>query len=143
MTEDPLPANERTTVMDLVQVAQHVEDLDRAARFYERLLGAPPTARFDPPGLLFFRLGATRMLLERSAPPSLLYVRVEDVKARIEELRADGVPVEAEPHLIFSHQDDSLGPAGCDEWQAFIRDSEGNLIALVSQIRPEPEPEEP
>ena len=33
--------------------------------------------------------------------------------------------------MIFRHQDDSLGPAGHDEWQAFIRDSEGNLVALV------------
>ncbi|MDX6521337.1 MAG: hypothetical protein QOF08_1942, partial [Gaiellales bacterium] len=26
-----------------------------------------------------------------------------------------------------------LGPAGHDEWQAFIKDSEGNLVGLVSQ----------
>lgn len=122
--------------MDLVQVAQHAEDLDRAARFYEQLLGAPPVARFDPPGLLFFNLGRTRLLLETSAPSALLYLRVEDVRTRTEELRAVGVPVETEPHTIFHHEDDSLGPAGSDEWQAFIRDSEGNLVALVSHNTP-------
>ncbi|HET8765987.1 MAG TPA: VOC family protein, partial [Pedococcus sp.] len=48
----------------LAQVAQRATDLDRAARFYERLLGSPPLARFDPPGLLFFSLGdGTRLLL--------------------------------------------------------------------------------
>ena len=26
-----------------------------------------------------------------------------------------------------------FGPAGTDEWQAFIRDSEGNLVGLVEQ----------
>jgi methylmalonyl-CoA/ethylmalonyl-CoA epimerase len=38
--------------------------------------------------------------------------------------------------VIFHHDDDALGPAGHDEWQAFIRDSEGNLVGLVSFQRP-------
>ena len=38
--------------------------------------------------------------------------------------------------MIFTHQDDALGPAGTDEWHLFIRDSEGNLVGLVSQERP-------
>lgn len=117
----------------LAQVAQRATDLDRAARFYERLLGSPPLARFDPPGLLFFSLGdGTRLLLEAGAPSALLYVRVEDVAATVERLRADGVPVESEPHVIFSHEDDRLGPAGTDEVMAFVRDSEGNLVGLVA-----------
>ncbi len=35
--------------MELVQVAQHADDLGRAATFYERLLGAPPVAAGRPP----------------------------------------------------------------------------------------------
>ncbi len=117
----------------LAQVAQQAEDLDRAAAFYERLLGSPPLARFDPPGLLFFGLGdGTRLLLETAATSAMFYLAVEDVATRIEELRAEGVVVESEPHVIFSHTDDTLGPAGSDEWMAFIRDSEGNLVGLVS-----------
>ena len=121
--------------MELTQVVQGVHELSRAAAFYERLLGAPPLATYDPPGLVFFRLGATRLLLERGAPSALLYLQVDDVQARIEELRADGVEVHGEPHVIFSHTDDTLGPAGTDEWQAFVRDSEGNLVGLVSHSR--------
>ncbi len=121
--------------MELTQVAQGVHEIGRAAAFYERLLGAPPLARYDPPGLVFFRLGTTRLLLERGAPSALLYLQVDDVQARIEELRADGVEVHGEPHVIFSHADDTLGPAGTDEWQAFVRDSEGNLVGLVSHSR--------
>ncbi len=34
---------------------------------------------------------------------------------------------------IFTHDDDRLGPAGTAEWQAFVRDSEGNLVGLVEQ----------
>lgn len=117
----------------LAQVAQYAQDLDRAAAFYERLLGAPPLARFDPPGLLFFGLGDdTRLLLEEGATSALLYLKVDDVPTRIEELRTEGVVIEAEPHVIFSHADDTLGPAGQDEWMAFIRDSENNLVGLVS-----------
>jgi methylmalonyl-CoA/ethylmalonyl-CoA epimerase len=35
--------------------------------------------------------------------------------------------------VIFTHEDDALGPAGTAEWQAFVRDSEGNLLGLVEQ----------
>ena len=67
--------------MDLVQVAQRATDLDRAAAFYSDLLGVPPTARFDPPGLLFFDLDGVRLLLDVNAPSALLYLRVDDIDA--------------------------------------------------------------
>ena len=118
--------------MGLVQVAQRATDLDRAAAFYTHLVGAPPTARFDPPGLVFFDLDGVRLLLDENAPSALIYLRVDDLDATVARLRASGVPVESEPHVIFRHEDDTLGPAGTDEWQAFERDSEGNLVGLVS-----------
>ncbi|HEV7194650.1 MAG TPA: VOC family protein [Pedococcus sp.] len=117
----------------LAQVAQRAVDLDRAAAFYAKLLGSGPVARFDPPGLVFFRLsGGTRLLLDAGAPTALLYLLVDDVGRSVQQLRADGVRIESEPHVIFSHVDDSLGPAGSDEWMAFFRDSEDNLVGLVS-----------
>ena len=119
--------------MELVQVAQHAEDLDRAAAFYSDLLGYGPSARFDPPGLLFFALGDTRLLLEQGAPSAMLYLGVESVRETVARLRAQGTAIEAEPHVIFTHDDDTLGPAGSDEWHAFVRDSEGNLVGLVSR----------
>ena len=97
--------------MRLVQVGLHAEDLDRAATFYGRLLGAEPTARFDPPGLLFFDLAGTRLLLDRNAPSALLYLQVDDVHATIGALR-DDVRIVSEPHAIFTHEDDRLGPPG-------------------------------
>jgi len=116
----------------IVQIAQHADDLDRASAFYEQLLGHPAAAKYDPPGLLFFTLDGTRLLLEQSAPSAVIYLGVEDVRSKVEELRSLGVAIENEPHVIFSHEDDTLGPAGTDEWMAFIRDSEGNLVGLVS-----------
>ena len=74
----------------IVQIAQHADDLDRAAAFYEQLLGQPPAGRFDPPGLLFFTLGDTRLLLEQGAPSATIYLEVDDVRASIEDLRARG-----------------------------------------------------
>jgi catechol 2,3-dioxygenase-like lactoylglutathione lyase family enzyme len=126
--------------MRIAQIAQHANDLDRAAAFYTLLLGAAPVARFDPPGLLFFQCGETRLLLDRAAPSGLIYFQVQDVRAEVERLRSSGVEVETAPHVIFQHADDSLGPAGKDEWMAFVRDSEGNLVGLVSHQSPAPEP---
>jgi predicted enzyme related to lactoylglutathione lyase len=118
--------------MRLLQVAQRAEDLERATAFYADLLGAEPLASFDPPGLVFFDLVGVRLLLDRGAPSALIYVTVDDIEATVERLRKAGVPVEGEPHVIFSHTDDALGPAGTDEWMAFITDSEGNTVGLVS-----------
>jgi len=129
--------------MSIYQVAQHAVDLDRAEAFYEEFLGKPASGRFDPPGLLFFETGDMRLLLEVNAPPALIYFKVDDVADKVEDLRAKGVTVESEPHVIFRHADNALGPAGTDEWHAFIRDSEGNLLGLIehkaSDISPAPE----
>jgi methylmalonyl-CoA/ethylmalonyl-CoA epimerase len=57
------------------------------------------------------------------------------VRTRIEQLRADGVRVTSEPHVIFEHTDDTLGPAGTEEWMAFVEDSEGNSVGLISHAR--------
>lgn len=122
--------------MELLQVAQHAADLKRAAAFYANLLGAAPIGEFDPPGLTFFRVGSTRMLLDRAAPSALIYFEVDDVRVRIEELRRQGVQVTTDPHVIFHHDDDTLGPAGTDEWMAFVADSEGNTVGLISRNPP-------
>jgi len=119
--------------MALIQVAQRAEDLARASAFYADLLGVRPAATFDPPGLVFFDLGGTRLLLDVGAPAGLHYFGVDDLDATVERLRAAGVRVASEPHVIFGHDDDTLGPSGTDEWMAFVEDSEGNLVGLVEQ----------
>jgi len=120
--------------MRLIQVAQYAGDLGRAADFYSELLDVQPTAVFDPPGLVFFDLDGLRLLLEREAPRALLYLEVPDVRTAVAGLRGRGVEVVTDAHIIFSHSDGLLGPAGTDEWMAFIRDSEGNTVGLVSQL---------
>ena len=122
--------------MRLVQVAQSVQVLDRAVAFYRDVLELTHVATFDPPGLAFFDLDGVRLLLERGATSSLLYLQVDDVEQRVEHLRSLGVLVETEPHLVYTHEDDRLGPAGTQEWMAFVRDTEGNLVGLVEQRPP-------
>ncbi len=123
--------------MSIVQVAQRAEDLERATRFYTDLLGHGPLATYDPPGLVFFDLGGTRLMLETRAPSAVLYLRVDDIEAEVARLEAAGVTVTGRPHVIFRHEDDTLGPAGTDEWQAFIVDSEGNSVGLVELRDPD------
>jgi len=117
----------------LHQVAQGAEDLDRASAFYADLLGQEPVARYDPPGLVFFDLAGTRLMIEVGSPGSLLYLRVDDVRTRVEALRAAGVTVEEEAHEIFPDPTGTFGPPGGSEWLAFIRDSEGNLVGLMTR----------
>src|SRR3954452_13506194 len=123
--------------MRLAQVALRATNLDRAAAFYSRLLGGEPSGRFEPPGLLFFDLDGTRLLLDGNAPSSMLYIEVPDVRRAGAALRGR-TEVVTEPHAIFTHEDDALGPAGTTEWQAFVLDSEGNTLGLVGFERAEP-----
>ncbi len=75
-----------------------------------------------------------RLLLEAGASRALLYLDIPDVRKSVEELEGRGVDVVAAPHAIYNHTDGLLGPAGTDEWLAFIRDSDGNTLGLVRQL---------
>ena len=128
-----MSGSDQVGVLGLRQVAQRAVDLDRAVTFYRDVLGARLLARFDPPGLAFFDLGGVRLLLETAAPPALLYLHVDDVETACTALRARGVDLEAEPHMIHADEAGLFGPPGGEEWMAFLRDSEGNLVGLSSR----------
>jgi methylmalonyl-CoA/ethylmalonyl-CoA epimerase len=119
--------------MRLQQVAQHADDLDRAAAFYAEHFGARVLARFDPPGLVFLDADGVRLMLSAESASALLYVAVADVRREVERLRAAGVTVESEPRVIHVDEDGRFGPPGWEEWMAFVRDSEGNLVGLSSR----------
>jgi methylmalonyl-CoA/ethylmalonyl-CoA epimerase len=119
-------------ISHLHQVAQRAVDLDRAVSFYRDVVGLTHLVTFNPPGLAFFSLGTTRLLLDTGAPTALHYLGVDDVAATTERLRAAGVNIETEPHVIFVDDTGLFGPAGHAETMAFFRDSEDNLVGLVS-----------
>lgn len=118
----------------LHQVAQRATDLDRSVPYYRDVLGLELIARFDPPGLAFFRLGDTRLLLEAAAPPAILYFRVPDIEAAHRELLGRGVVFEDEPHLIHRDDEGRFGAAGEEEWMTFFRDPDGNLLVLAARV---------
>jgi methylmalonyl-CoA/ethylmalonyl-CoA epimerase len=115
------------------QVAQRADDLDRAVAFYRDTLRLPLIARFDPPGLAFFDLGNTRLLIERGATAALLYLQVDDIDGAVATLEAAGVEIADRPHLIFTDDEGTFGDAATEEWMAFFNDSEGNRVGLVER----------
>lgn len=122
--------------MRLHQIAQRAHDLDRAAEFYVTHFDAQVMAKFEPPGLLFLRLDGARLLLDRNAPSALIYLQVADVRTEAERLRGAGVAIESGPLLQHTDEAGTFGPVGWEEWMAFVRDSEGNLLGLASRHAP-------
>ena len=122
--------------MRLLQIALRADDLDRAVAFYRDVLGLPFIARFDPPGLVFFDLDGTRLLLEGNASSTVLYLEVADIDDAVARLTSAGVDLVAEPHRIHRDDDGAFGPSGTEEWMAFFRDSEQNLLAYVERRPP-------
>ncbi|HEY6252055.1 MAG TPA: VOC family protein [Candidatus Angelobacter sp.] len=116
----------------LGQVSVNVHDLDRAVAFYRDSLGLP--LLFTTGDLGFFNCGGVRLILtppekpEFDHPSSVLYFAVEDIQAAHRQLLAKSVRFEGEPHLIARLPDHDL-------WMAFFHDTEGNLLALMSEVR--------
>jgi methylmalonyl-CoA/ethylmalonyl-CoA epimerase len=116
----------------LGQIAINAKEVDRAAAFYENQLGLKLLFK-APPGLAFFDCGGVRLMLARAEKPelehpsSVLYFAVPNIQAAYDKLKAGGVRFEDEPHLIAKM------PAH-DLWMTFFHDSEGNLLALMSEV---------
>lgn len=114
----------------IAQVAVPVRDPERARAFYRDTLGLDHL--FDaPPGLSFFRCGETRLMLSppegpATAAASILYYAVDDARAAEQALAAAGVTLEESARRIATVE-------GRDIWLAVARDSEGNLIGLMSE----------
>lgn len=120
----------------LGQIALSVRDVRRATAFYRDRLGL--RLLFEaPPGLAFFECSGVRLMLseleERSddRASSVLYFRVANVEAAHATLKADGVSLEGEPHVVHRAEDYDL-------WMAFFYDGEGNMHALMEERRPGP-----
>lgn len=113
------------------QIAINAHDVDRATAFYRDVLGLPHLFRAGQ--LSFFDCGGVRLMLDNpekpefNHPSSILYFHVADIKVAFERLKSGGAKFEDEPHVIASMPNHDL-------WMTFFRDSEDNLLALMSEV---------
>ena len=114
------------------QLALTVSDQERSIAFYKDALGLK--FLFQAPKLAFFDCDGIRLMLSSiekgpSAPSSnAVYFKVADIRAAHADLVRRGVKFEGEPHFV--------APLGThDLWMAFLRDPDGNLLALMSEVQ--------
>ena len=118
-------------ITSIGQIAINVQDLQRAVGFYRDKLGLKLLYEF--PGLAFFDCGGVRLMMSRAEKPefdhpaSIIYYKVGDIQDASRALVAAGVPLEHEPTIIAKMPDHDL-------WMSFVRDSEGNVVGLMSEV---------
>jgi predicted enzyme related to lactoylglutathione lyase len=115
------------------QIAINIHDLDRAVAFYRDVLGMKLLFQV-PPKMAFFDCNGVRLMLdipedaEFNHPASILYYKVDDLHAAWAALREHGADLRHEPNLVARMPDHEL-------WMAFFRDTEGNTLGLMSEVR--------
>ena len=123
------PAN--LGIKNIGQISIIVHDLPRATAFYRDTLGLP--LLFTAPNLAFFDCGGVRLMLgpaetpELDHPSSILYFRVPDLTAAHQRLVDQDVQIVAPPRLIAPMPSHDL-------WMNAFRDSEGNILELMSEV---------
>jgi methylmalonyl-CoA/ethylmalonyl-CoA epimerase len=117
------------------QIFVRARDLDRAIRFYRDTLGMPFLFQ-APPQMAFFQCDGVSVMLGVPEQPeldhasSVIYYLVPDIAAAHATLEGRGVEFLSKPHLVHRAADHDL-------WLAEFRDSEGNILALMSR-KPRP-----
>jgi methylmalonyl-CoA/ethylmalonyl-CoA epimerase len=115
------------------QIAINAHDVERAAAFYQDALGLKLLFKAGP-GLAFIDCCGVRLMLTRPEKPefdhpsSILYFTVPDIQAAFAKMKESAVKFEDEPHLLAKMPDHDL-------WMTFFRDSEGNLMGLMSEVK--------
>lgn len=114
------------------QIAVNAHDLERATNFYRDSLGMKHLFSV-PPKMAFFDCDGLRLMLslpekpEFDHPSSVLYFKVENIQQAAQTLHDRGVQFVEQPLLVAN-----MGTY--DLWMAFFRDSENNLLALMSEV---------
>lgn len=126
----PIPIG--PTLNEIGQIFVNVKDLDRAIAFYRDTLGMQFLFQ-APPNRAFFNCGGVRIMLgiadrpDLDHPASIIYYKVEDIERVYETFKARGVEFIIKPHLVAPMPTYDL-------WLADFKDSEGNFLALMSEV---------
>ncbi len=113
------------------QIAINAYDISRATAFYRDTLGM--RYLFTAGDLAFFDCGGIRLMLsppdkpEFDHPSSILYFKVADIQQAHAALVARQVRAVESPALIAKLEKHDL-------WLSSFYDSEGNLLALMSEV---------
>jgi len=118
-------------ITGLAQVALSVKDIDTATAFYRDVLGLPFLFS-APPGLAFFQVGPTRLMLSTSTggdagSHGILYYAVADIQAAFVEVTGRGAVAKEPPRMIAK-------VAGREVWLAALEDPDGHIVGLMSEV---------
>jgi methylmalonyl-CoA/ethylmalonyl-CoA epimerase len=116
---------------DICQIALAVRDLARAKDFYQNTLGMK--FLFDAGTMAFFQCGTVRLMIGLSedvvsVSGTILYFKVSNLQQVHDVLVGTGVVFVQPPHLVARMPDHEL-------WLAFLKDTEGNTLGLMSEVR--------
>lgn len=120
---------EQHDLNSIMQILVPVSDVDRAAEFYEHVLGLDLLFRY--PGNAFFDADGIRLYLAKPTEADFdgrasIYFRVDDVTGTLARLEAAGAKVRERPEVVFGTDDYDL-------WLAFVHDPDGNNIGLMRE----------
>jgi methylmalonyl-CoA/ethylmalonyl-CoA epimerase len=115
------------------QIGINAKNIERATAFYRDVLGLKFLFSV-PPNMAFFDCGGVRLLLDipedkqYDHPSSVLYFTVGDIHDAFAKLERSKVEIVNKPHLIAKMADHDL-------WMGFFKDTEGNTLSLMSEVR--------
>jgi methylmalonyl-CoA/ethylmalonyl-CoA epimerase len=129
--ETPAATPAALALSTIGQIALSVTDIDRAIAFYRDTLGMK--LLFQVPNMGFFDCGSVRLMLSGSqqragTSATVVYFRVPEIQQAFSTLKSRNADIEQEPQLVARMPDHEL-------WMAFFRDPDGNLLALMSEVR--------
>ena len=119
---------------EIGQIAITVSDVTKATAFYRDVLGLKFLFNAGP-NLAFLSAGGVRLMLTTPqgagevGKNSILYFKVPDLVAAYAGVVARGASTERAPQLAAKLPDHEL-------WLAFVRDPDGNLVGMMSEVRP-------
>jgi methylmalonyl-CoA/ethylmalonyl-CoA epimerase len=121
---------QRVQLEDIGQISLTVRDLKRAKDFYQNTLGMK--FLFDAGTMAFFQCGVIRLMigLSEEAGPiggTILYFKVQDIQKVHGVLESGRVEFVQPPHLVARMPSHDL-------WMAFLKDTEGNTLGLMSEV---------
>ncbi len=127
-----MPSETNFGLAAIGQIAVNAHDIDRAVAFYRDKLGMKLLFTV-PPKMAFFDCDGIRLMLslpdkaEFDHPSSIIYFNVDNIQQASQALAERGVHFEEQPVFVAN-----MG--SYDLWMAAFRDSENNLLAMMSNV---------